>query len=44
MTREHTALTAAVEKRILLWMAYRIPRSINSDHLTALAFVSQLLA
>lgn len=44
MTREHTALTAAAEKRILLWMARRIPAFINADHLTALAFVSQLLA
>src|SRR5579884_4488374 len=44
MTREHTALTAAMEKRILLWMARRIPPFINADHLTALAFVSQLLA
>jgi phosphatidylglycerophosphate synthase len=44
MTREHTALTAAAEKRILLWMAHRIPPFINPDHLTALAFASQLLA
>lgn len=44
MTREHTALTAAIEKRLLLWMARRIPPSINADHLTALAFASQLLA
>jgi phosphatidylglycerophosphate synthase len=43
-TREHAALTAGVEKRILLWMAHRIPSFVNSDHLTALAFVSQLLA
>jgi archaetidylinositol phosphate synthase len=44
MTREHTALTAAAEKRILLWIARRLPSFINADHLTALAFVSQLLA
>ena len=42
--RVHTALTAAVEKRLLLWIAHRTPGSINSDHLTALAFLSQLLA
>jgi phosphatidylglycerophosphate synthase len=38
------ALTASVEKRVLVWMAQRIPASINSDHLTALALASQLLA
>ena len=42
--RVHQALTAGVEKRILIWMAQRTPAEINSDHLTGLAFVSQLFA
>jgi len=43
-TRVHTSLLAAVEKRALIWMAARLPRWINSDHLTVLAFVAMLLA
>jgi archaetidylinositol phosphate synthase len=35
-TRIHTSLLASVEKRCLVWMAQRLPPSINSDHLTAL--------
>ena len=42
--RVHRALTADVEKRALIWMAWRTPEAINSDHLTALSFISQLLA
>jgi len=42
--RVHRALTADVEKRALIWMAWRTPEAINSDHLTALGFISQLLA
>ncbi len=42
--RVHKALTADVEKRALVWMAERTPAAINSDHLTGLGFVSQLLA
>lgn len=42
--RIHTALTAGVEKRLLIWMAWRTPRAIGPDHLTVLGFVSQLLA
>jgi archaetidylinositol phosphate synthase len=42
--RVHKALTADIEKRALVWMAERTPSSINSDHLTGLGFVSQLLA
>jgi uncharacterized membrane protein len=40
--RLHTSLLAAVEKRCLVWMAHRLPRAINSDHLTALAAVAML--
>ena len=42
--RIHTALTADIEKRILRWMAERTPVAIGPDHLTALGFLSQLLA
>jgi archaetidylinositol phosphate synthase len=42
--RIHTALTARAERRLLTWIAERMPAGIQPDHLTALGFVSQLLA
>src|SRR5450432_889443 len=42
--RVHKALTADAEKRALVWMAERTPVAVNSDHLTGLGFVAQLLA
>jgi phosphatidylglycerophosphate synthase len=33
--RVHDAVTANAEKRLLVWMAQRLPAWINSDHLTA---------
>lgn len=42
--RIHTALTAGVEKRLLTRMARRMPAAIGPDQLTALGFISQLLA
>src|SRR5262245_55417921 len=33
-TRVHKAVTANAEKRLLIWMAERMPAAINSDHLT----------
>jgi archaetidylinositol phosphate synthase len=42
--RVHTAMTADLEKRILIWLAQRTPAAIGPDHLTALGFASQLLA
>jgi archaetidylinositol phosphate synthase len=42
--RVHKALTADVEKRALVWMAEHTPAAINSDHLTGLGFIAQLLA
>ena len=42
--RVHNALTAGLEKRVLIWLAQRVPASIGPDHLTALGFGSQLLA
>ena len=44
MNRVHTALTANVEKRLLTWMAQRMPAAITPDHLTALALACQILA
>ena len=35
-TRVHGSLLAGAEKRLLIWMAERLPRWVNSDHLTAL--------
>ena len=42
--REHRSLLAASEKRVLVWMAGRLPAFIHSDHLTALALASMMLA
>lgn len=38
--RVHTAITAEIEKRVLIWMACRMPGAIGPDHLTGLAIVS----
>lgn len=35
--RDHASLLAAAEKRLLVWIAARLPRAVNSDHLTLLA-------
>jgi phosphatidylglycerophosphate synthase len=42
--REHKAITASAEKRLLIFIANRLPRVINSDHLTALALVAMAMA
>jgi archaetidylinositol phosphate synthase len=34
--RQHNSMLAASEKRVLIWIASRLPRWINSDHLSAL--------
>ena len=39
-TREHRSVTAAAEKRLLVWIAGRLPHSINSDHLSALGLAA----
>ena len=41
--RNSTGLLTAVERRVLLWIAHRLPARVNSDHLTALGFVSMFL-
>jgi phosphatidylglycerophosphate synthase len=40
--RVHGSFLAESEKRVLIWIAERIPRSVNSDHLTILGFAAQL--
>ncbi len=40
--RDHRSLLAAAEKRCLVWMAERLPPSVNSDHLTALGAVAMV--
>ena len=42
--RIHSALTAGMEKRLLIWMARRTPAGIGPDHLTTLGFLSQVFA
>jgi phosphatidylglycerophosphate synthase len=38
--RQHNSLLAAAERRTLIWIASRLPRWINSDHLSALGLVA----
>ena len=42
--REHRSLLAEAEKRLLIVIARRLPRWINSDHLTLLALVAMIAA
>jgi archaetidylinositol phosphate synthase len=42
MKRVQESWVAAHEKRALLWLAARTPRSIGSDHLTVLGLVAQI--
>jgi len=43
-TRLQYSFTAATERKALLWLAARMPPSINSDHLTLLGFAAMFLA
>ena len=43
-TRLQNSFTAATERKALLWLAARMPSSINSDHLTVLGFAAMFLA
>ena len=43
-TRENSSLTASVEKRVLVWLARRMPSRVNSDHLTFLGLVAMFIA
>ena len=42
--REYGGFLAGPEKKALLWLAQKTPRSIHSDHLTLLGLVAMLLA
>ncbi|MGB7621196.1 MAG: CDP-alcohol phosphatidyltransferase family protein [Terriglobia bacterium] len=42
-TRAQLSFVAAMEKRCLIWLANRMPRWINSDHLTILGSLGMLL-
>jgi archaetidylinositol phosphate synthase len=39
-----TSFLSTIEKRTLLWLAHRMPRAINSDHLTSLAVAAMAAA
>jgi archaetidylinositol phosphate synthase len=41
-TRVHRSMLASAERRALIWMAERMPRWVNSDHLTVLGFAAQI--
>lgn len=41
-TRVMTSVLATSERRILLWLAHRMPGWVNSDHLTALALAAMV--
>jgi len=43
-TRRQLSILAAGEKRVLVWMAERMPGWVNSDHLTVLGLVAQAAA
>jgi archaetidylinositol phosphate synthase len=42
--RAQVSLLAPLEKRALLWLACRMPRWVNSDHLTLLGFAAMFFA
>jgi phosphatidylglycerophosphate synthase len=41
--RSSTGLLNTVERRVLIWLAHRIPAHVNSDHLTGFGFLSMFL-
>lgn len=40
--RHHRSILAAREKRLLVWIAHRLPGKVNSDHLSALGLLSMV--
>src|SRR5262245_41809385 len=42
--RHHHSLLSAAEKRLLVWIAGRLPRRISSDHLSVLGLLSMAVA
>ena len=43
-TRDNSSVTADLERRLLIWIARRLPDSVNSDHLSALGLASMAAA
>jgi phosphatidylglycerophosphate synthase len=41
--RQSNGLLTGIERRVLIWIAERLPGRINSDHLTALGLVSMFM-
>src|SRR6266446_998167 len=42
--RQQVSMLASAEKKVLVWMAERMPAWVNSDHLTVLGFLSMIAA
>ncbi len=42
--RKQLSVLAAVEKKVLIWLAHRMPAWVNSDHLTFLGFAAMFAA
>ena len=42
--REHGSVLAEAEKRLLVWLAHRLPRRLNADHLTAIGALGTMAA
>ncbi len=40
--RAQRSIVAGIEKRCLVWLAARMPRQVNSDHLTLIGFLGHL--
>jgi len=43
-TRDNSSVTAALERRLLIWIATRLPGCVTSDHLSALGLASMAIA
>ncbi len=42
--RLQESFTSAAERKVLVWLAMRLPARLNSDHLTLLGFIAMFLA
>lgn len=42
--RQQQSLLAPLEKKVLIWLAHRMPRWVNPDHLTLLGFLGMVTA
>jgi archaetidylinositol phosphate synthase len=42
--RKQLSMLAVTEKKVLIWLAHRMPAWVNSDHLTMLGFVAMFAA